>query len=258
MRNDTLEHAKGYDAVFFDEMVHTSKKAAEFIVPDLIHKVQCKSILDLGCGTGEWLSVWEKHGIQDLLGVDGDYVSRSAMKISPDKFFVHDLEKPFDAGRKFDLAMSVEVAEHLPESAADNFVDSLTRHADVIVFSAAVPGQVGTWHINEQWQSYWKEKFESRGYEALDYVRNKWWNNPHIVWWYRQNILIYVKADKWDKYPNLKKEREKNKGIQKPNIHPDFEFHLKHIHGFKNQLLAKPWYIVNKFIFKIWYSIFTA
>lgn len=248
---------KGYTQGFFNEMVSTSRKAAEYIVPDLIEKTKCKSVLDLGCGTGEWLSVWESCGIQDFLGVDGDYVSKDSIKIRQEYFFSHNLELPFDAGRKFDFAMSVEVAEHLPESAAENFVNSLTRHSDLIMFSAAVPGQVGTYHINEQWQEYWQKKFEARGYETIDYIRKKWWHNPHIVWWYRQNILLFVKSDQWHKYPDLKPYRESDKGIQMPIIHPDFQFHLSNIRGLKNQLMAKPGYVISRFLYKIWYSVFS-
>lgn len=257
MTNTSTADSKGYTDDFFGEMVTTSGKAAEFIVPDLIQKTNCQSVLDLGCGTGEWLRVWQKCGIKDILGVDGDYISKESIKISADKFQTHNLETKFDAGRKFDLAMSVEVAEHLPESAADTFVDSLTQHSDLILFSAAVPGQVGTWHINEQWQEYWQKKFESRGYETIDYIRKKWWNNPHIVWWYRQNILIFVKSDKWDKYPELKKMKSKYAGKIMPNIHPDFQFHLNKTEGLLNQLLANPTYLISKYFYKVWYSLFS-
>lgn len=257
MSSSSSSNNKGYTDTFFGEMVTTSGKAAEYIVPDLLKKTNCKSVLDLGCGTGEWLKVWQKCGVNDILGVDGDYVSKDSIKISTDKFQIHNLETAFVAGRKFDLAMSVEVAEHLPESVAETFVDSLTNHADLIMFSAAVPGQVGTWHINEQWQEYWQKKFEARGYDTIDYIRKRWWNNPHIVWWYRQNILLYVKSDQWDKYPELKKLRNKYAGKQMPDIHPDFNFHLKKIQGLGNQLIANPGYIAGKYFYKVWYSIFS-
>lgn len=254
--SDRIQDVKGYDEKFFGEMVTTSGKAAQYIVPDLVKLFKCKSVLDLGCGTGEWLLEWKKSGVKDILGVDGDYVDRKTLKISGNEFSVHNLETPFDAGRKFDFAMSVEVAEHLPEEAADNFVTSLTRHSDIIMFSAAVPGQVGTWHINEQWQEYWQKKFEAQGYETIDYVRKKWWLNPHIVWWYRQNIFLYIKKDTWTHHPELLKLRSKYSGIQMPLIHPDFDFHLKGISGNIARFFAKPGYIITKFIYKVGYTLF--
>src|SRR5690606_6408407 len=91
------------------------------------------------------------------------------------------------------MAISLEVAEHLPEDAADIFVDSLTKHASVILFSAAIPQQGGQNHLNEQWPNYWNEKFRKKGFQAFDILRNKFWENENVRWWYRQNMMLYAR-----------------------------------------------------------------
>ena len=103
------------------------------------------------------------------------------------------LTATFDLNKKFDLLISLEVAEHLPKESADIFVKSLTTHSDFILFSAAIPGQGGQYHVNEQWPNYWNEKFVDNGYEAFDILRSHFWNNENVFWWYKQNMVIYAK-----------------------------------------------------------------
>lgn len=160
------------------------------VVPVIIKQINPKSVLDVGCGIGTWLRAFEENGVQDYCGIDGAYVNRTQLQIPQEKFVAADLRKPFLLNRKFDLIISLEVAEHLPENCADNFVSSLVSHGDVIIFSAAVPGQGGQYHINEQWPEYWQEKFKSHGFYYHDIIREKIWTNEKIDWWYRQNIFL--------------------------------------------------------------------
>ncbi len=97
------------------------------------------------------------------------------------------------------MAMTLEVAEHLPHNAADTFIDTLTRHADVVLFSAAVPNQSGNHHINEQWPQYWLAKFQAREYELFDVLRGRLWDDERVAWWYRQNLLLYATGEAADK-----------------------------------------------------------
>jgi hypothetical protein len=89
----------------------------------------------------------------------------------------------------------LEVAEHIPAESADDFIKTLTSLAPAVLFSAAVPGQGGVGHRNEQWQSYWATLFYNHGYLPLDFVREEIWGNRSVSWWYAQNILLYVKKD---------------------------------------------------------------
>lgn len=175
-----------------DEITH-NPEAATHVLPVLFELYKPSSILDIGCGLGNWIQVAKQMGVIDIIGVDGSYVNRSLLKIDEKEFVEKDLTKPFELGRRFDLAISLEVAEHLPESCASGFIESLTKHADVILFSAALPGQGGQNHINEQWPEYWQTHFQSRGFVMLDCIRPKIWNDTRIDRWYRQNIFLVVK-----------------------------------------------------------------
>lgn len=175
-----------------DEVTHNSS-AAEQVLPVLFEVYQPKSIVDVGCGLGNWIEVAKKMTGSTITGVDGDYVNRSLLKINEEEFIEKDLTKPFDLNKKYDLAICLEVAEHLPESSAKGFIQSLTNHADVIMFSAALPGQGGQNHINEQWPSYWQDHFNNCGFEMIDFFRFKIWDNTKIEYWYKQNLFLVVK-----------------------------------------------------------------
>jgi SAM-dependent methyltransferase len=174
--------------------VHTEQmhnfNAPRIVVPIVINLVQPKSVLDVGCGTGTWLKIFEENGIKDYLGIDGDYVDKELLKIPASNFKSHDLTKELALGRKFDLVISLEVAEHLPEISADLFVKTLVDHGETILFSAAIPGQSGQNHLNEQWPSYWQKKFATHGYYFQDIIRPEIWNNENVDWWYKQNTFI--------------------------------------------------------------------
>lgn len=175
-----------------DEIIHNSR-AAEQLLPVLFDVYQPHSILDVGCGLGNWIQVAKKLGVPDVVGVDGDYVDRSLLKINAGEFVEKNLTEPFDLKRKFDLVICLEVAEHLPDSSASGLIESLTAHADVILFSAAVPGQGGQNHINEQWPKYWQNLFRKQGYDMIDFFRPKIWDNQLIERWYRQNLFLVVR-----------------------------------------------------------------
>lgn len=155
-----------------------------------------QSVLDVGCGTGTWLKVFrDSLGLFDILGLDGSYLDRGQLEIEESMFMEWDLRHPFDLGRGFDLVICLEVAEHLPESSAADLVDSLCRHSNRILFSAAIPGQGGQNHLNEQWSEYWQAHFLRRGYNLVDAVRPKIWNEEEVDIWYRQNIFLFLKQN---------------------------------------------------------------
>lgn len=183
-----------YSEEFYDKSEDTSKKAAEIIMPYILSKIKPKSIVDFGCGEGIWLQVIKQLQDQiEILGIDGEYINRKELKI-PEKCFVPaNLERKISLSKKYDLAMTLEVAEHLDERASDIFIDNITRASDNVLFSAAIPGQGGVNHVNEQWQEYWIKKFEARGSSVDTSLRNLLWNEQQIVPWRRQNILFFTK-----------------------------------------------------------------
>jgi SAM-dependent methyltransferase len=147
--------------------------------------------LDVGCGTGTWLNAARGLGVGEIQGVEGVEIEADKLHISNENFLVHNLTHPLNLNRKYDLVVCLEVAEHLPESAAQNLIEILTSHSDTILFSAAVPYQGGQNHINEQWPEYWQGYFENKGFYPYDILRSVFWGNNKIEWWYKQNMVIY-------------------------------------------------------------------
>lgn len=161
------------------------------------------SVLDLGCGVGTWLSAFRASGVEDVLGVDGSWVPRDLLAIPEERFVAHDLKTPFDAGRSFDLAVSMEVIEHLPDAAGRDLVVSLTRHAPIVLFSAAIPFQGGTGHVNEKWPEYWAQLFAGQGFKVIDAVRRRIWTTPGVSWFIAQNTFLYAREDVLSERPAL-------------------------------------------------------
>jgi len=171
------------------ESVH-NLETPRHVVPEIVRQLQPKSVLDVGCGIGTWLKVFEEQGVVDILGLDGEHVDRSLLKINPNQFKVQNLLTTWSLSRKFDLVVSLEVAEHLPEHVSDSFVETLVKHGNSILFSAAIPKQDGQNHLNEQWPSYWQEKFRKHGFYFHDVLRHLFWGNPEVQWWYSQNMFL--------------------------------------------------------------------
>lgn len=177
-----------------DEKVHNTNSASS-LFPIISEYVIPASVVDVGCGLGTWLKVFYDKGIKDIIGIDGNYIDTSKLKINPEFFLLHDLSKPINLSRKFDLAICLEVAEHLPEEASDIIINTLTDLSDKILFSAAISYQGGQNHINEKPFSYWVEKFNKKGYIVKDVFRDKIWDNKNIEWWYKQNMFFVLKSD---------------------------------------------------------------
>lgn len=236
-----------YTKDFFKNQMPISKKSASVILPEVYKLVQFDSILDVGCGTGEWLAIAENQlGIKDFKGLDGDYVDKNQLAIKPENFIPFDLKKPFNLNRKFSLVLSAEVAEHLPVENAEQFIETLCNHGDVILFSAAVPGQGGTYHINEQWQDYWVDIFKKKGFVPIDFMRKKFWYTKGIDWWYKQNMLLFAKSNSIHFFPKLLSIFD-NQNIKSFNlIHPEMVFAQKGINSSLRRLLNKPYYTIRK------------
>lgn len=181
-----------YDSSFFAYVNSGSLISAERLLPFLLNSVEISSVLDVGCGQGAWLSVWKKLGVEDIAGVDGDYVDREELLIPEILFKPFDLNSQFDLNRKFDLVQCLEVAEHLPDSSATELIASLCAHGELVLFSAAPPGQGGDNHVNEQPYDYWRKLFSQHGYDAYDFVRPLVADDHAIEPWYRFNTFLYA------------------------------------------------------------------
>jgi SAM-dependent methyltransferase len=189
-----------YSSEYYSRLKEGAASSAKAVVPEVMELIRPRSVIDLGCGTGAWLAEFKRRGVTDVLGVDGSHIPLSQLEIDPDEFISADLLQPLRLRSYFDLAMSLEVAEHLGEEQADEFVDTLTRLASIVLFSAAIPFQGGAHHVNEQWPAYWTARFETRKYIALDPFRSQLWERSDVDWWYAQNIVLYVRHDQISNY----------------------------------------------------------
>lgn len=212
-----------YGEEFFHEIKASAQSSAKAILPCLWKMLNYKvnSLVDVGCGTGSWLAqVVDLFDVQDILGIDGDYVKTTELEIPPEKFYTQDLTKPFSLSRRFDLVICLEVAEHLSAGLADSFVRTLTDLGDIVLFSAAIPLQPGTNHINTQFPHYWVDLFAQRGYKCLDCLRERFWNDGSVEWWYAQNILLFVKEEVLNSNQNLLELYQKTDLDRLIRIHP--------------------------------------
>ena len=217
-----------YNSGFYEGQREGSRKSAQRIVPEIMRMMNVGSVVDVGCGVGTWLRVFQDCGVTDLYGVDGDYVDVSSLEINPNLFKAYDLQRPLQIDRQFDLAISLEVAEHLPPEMASQFADSLTRLAPVLMFSAAMPFQNGTNHLNEQWPDYWAAKFREKGYVPVDCIRPRVWSDETVEPWYAQNTVVFVKEDRLNEYPELVKERAATSDGRLSMVHPKIYFKARY------------------------------
>jgi SAM-dependent methyltransferase len=187
--------AADYSTDFFREYELGSLRSAKRILPIAIELLEPSSMVDVGCGVGTWARAAMELGIIDVVGVDGDYIDRAALQIPADRFRAEDLGQPLSLERRFDLAVSMEVAEHLAPERATQFIGELTGLAPAVLFSAAIPHQDGHHHVNERWQSYWAELFRQFNFEPFDVIRPQVWRDAEVEPWYAQNVILYLSQD---------------------------------------------------------------
>jgi SAM-dependent methyltransferase len=189
-----------YTTAFYQSQMTGSRQSADRIAAHITELLHPQSVVDIGCGVGTWLAAFRHHGASRIEGYDGDYVDRTLLQIPADSFHSVDLDKALRAPfawlpNRFDLAVSLEVAEHLAPELAESLVDRLSQFAPAVLFSAAIPRQGGTGHVNEQWQDYWATLFDRRGYRSVDCVRPVVWDDVTVEPWYAQNALLYVSSE---------------------------------------------------------------
>jgi hypothetical protein len=181
-----------YDEAFYESQMSESLASARLYLGHLWKFIQPSSVVDVGCGRGMWLKAAGELGAIRLLGLDGNWNRQDLMSDPAIRFRGIDLNQRFKV-EPCDIAMSLEVAEHLRPEAAAGFVASLAMAADVVVFGAAYTGQGGTEHINERPMSYWVGLFSEEGFDVFDVFRPTFWADSRIPFWYRQNTMVYAR-----------------------------------------------------------------
>lgn len=208
-----------YDRHFFSSARDRASRSAEAVAPYLVELLDPESVVDVGCGDGSWLAPFASRGVE-ILGVDGPW-AKEALEIPSERFVAADLDLELDLGRRFDLVLSLEVAEHLEPASAPSFVATLARLGPVVVFSAAVPGQGGIDHLNEQWPEYWADLFAGEGFVPVDCLRNRFWSDERVAPYYAQNAVLFVEVDALERLPALRRElRGLDPVPPPPLVHP--------------------------------------
>lgn len=185
---------RDYDAQFYKTRFDEPVSAYQDVLVELLTMFpQINSAIEIGCGAGGWLAALNLIGIKNFLGIDGPWVPQEFLHIPPVKFLAHDLSKSFPETDHYDLAISLEVAEHFELERAEKFIAYLTERADIVLFSAAIPKQGGTRHYNEQLPSFWEKLFQQNGFILLDIIRRKFWAHDVLPVWYKQNLFVAVK-----------------------------------------------------------------
>jgi SAM-dependent methyltransferase len=196
-----------------------NRQSAVRILGTLFDYVQPGTTLDVGCGLGTWLRAASELGASEIQGLEGGWLDTRLLQIDPARVKILDLEQGFDLGRRYDLAICLEVAEHLSPAAADPLVTSLTSHADIVLFSAAIPFQGGHHHVNEQFPDYWSQRFARHGFRAIDCLRPRIWDDEGILWWFRQNILVFAHERAIQANERLRQELSVARRLRV--VHPD-------------------------------------
>jgi hypothetical protein len=208
-------------ADFYARIRSGSTRSAAAVAPVVQALVQARSVLDVGGGEGWWASAFAQLGAT-AVSIDHAPLSSSAPGITR---LEHDLERPIGRaplsssapgitrlehdlerpiGRELgtpDLVLCLEVAEHLQPAVGDRLVKDLCSLAPTVLFSAAVPGQGGVGHVNEQWPAYWVGRFAGHGFRCSGALRWRFWCDDRVESWYRQNMLFATSEP--DRYPAL-------------------------------------------------------
>ena len=193
-RPPAADPAPGTGATSFDAAWHWDHLFVD-VAPFrfVAEKHRPAGVLDVGCGIGAYLALFEALGAREVFGVDG--LPAAETVLGEGRYLAADLARPLDLGRVFDLVVCVEVAEHLEERHADVLLDSVARHAGgLIVFSAAEPGQPGHGHINCRPISCWLRRWAERGW-VPDLVDSLGIRGLATMSWFRRNLVVLRRGD---------------------------------------------------------------
>lgn len=179
-----------YDQSFYDTIRDGTQRSARVVVPLICDALGAipSSMVDVGCGEGWWALEFAKLGAR-VVGLDGAYIEGSPLT---ERFVAADLDRTLPLVGHFDVALSLEVAEHLTPGRSDSFVGDLCSMAPIVVFSAAIPGQGGVGHINERYMAEWAEMFDARGFAVSGALRWRIWDDDRVEPWYRQNLMVAI------------------------------------------------------------------
>lgn len=183
-----------YDSMFTAHVQQADRRQANADqMADILWRYhQPTSVIDLGCGLGFFLKACKARGAT-IQGVDGDWVDPEDSVIPKAARRTADLNEPYRDSRRYDLAATIEVAEHLVPERSESLVEDLCALSDVVLFSAGIPDQPGVGHVNLKFQGEWAEIFAAQGYGCYDPIRRRMAAFDGALPWLTQNVLLYIR-----------------------------------------------------------------
>ena len=183
-----------YNSSYHKNQSNKSYVYGKEIIPFLKESFSINSVIDIGSGICGFLKAANEFDIEDVIGVDGDYVNPNDLLVKKENFIPYNLENKLNLKRKFDLVVSLETAEHIDKKFAQTFIDTITSLGNLVLFSAAQIGQGGVNHVNCQSLQYWEDLFNLFNFEkhsniVYEFTKDK----EHISQWYRKNAVLYKK-----------------------------------------------------------------
>lgn len=152
-----------------------------------------RSVVDFGCGLGNWLRAARELGSTVIHGYDTPGIAPAARGLANGEFTAIDFAERVPVTRRYELAVCLEMAHRLAPSSAAALLESLCSAADWVLFSAAPPFQGGAGNVSECWKEAWARSFAGAGFRCYDILRPMIWNDENIPFYLRQNICLYVR-----------------------------------------------------------------
>lgn len=189
----TASHQEIYDKRYNDFLDAAAGKSAPAMAATIERIFKPNSVIDVGCGAGTLLAQLKRHGLEvkGLEYSDAGIAHCREKGVQVEKL---DLETEEVVQGSSDVTVSFEVAEHLPESLADNYVGVISQFSPVVIMSAATVGQGGLDHVNEQSREYWIEKMQRRGFDYDEQTSRQVraeWAGMGVASWYVNNTMIF-------------------------------------------------------------------
>lgn len=193
-------NATAEQRVAYEQSAATAEDACRCLLAAFAYLGIPESMMDVGCGPGHLVKLATMLGSRTAFGVDinvGDGFHRDENH----SVVSCDLIQGDVVGGTYDLALCLEVAEHLPPESSDTLCDTLAQATGgTLLFSAATPGQGGSGHLHEMPHEYWREKLVARGLrfdpETTEKLRRTWGEVAPAAWWYGKNIQVFRQTDR--------------------------------------------------------------
>jgi SAM-dependent methyltransferase len=194
----SASHQEIYDQRYNNFLEVAASKSTEPMAATIVQLFKPGTVLDVGCGTGALLSQFKQLGlvVAGLEYSDAGIARCRERGVPVEKFDLETTEATIPG--TWDLTVSFEVAEHLPESLADNYVRVISQFSPVVIMSAATVGQGGKDHVNERPHEYWIEKMERRGFNYDEKTSNQVraeWAGKGVAPWYVNNTMIFRRIE---------------------------------------------------------------